>query len=250
MTRARSTLAAPSMRGAACALLASFLMSSGCGVTHSRPPDDMAIAPSPRTRALDAGAAPSASPLPSPSIAPLASAPPLEDCALTPDCKVNGRCTREAGTCRVSTAADCESSEVCKKGGACKLIDGVCVTGCGQLPGCKANGQCTEVLGSCSATSDLDCRASADCKTHGACTATNGFCQPGSAAECDRTEECAGHRCFFLLGLCRKKSVCVCPVGDGAPTPEYYRTRNSVEHETDDLLRAACIGAGQTPRCR
>jgi hypothetical protein len=175
--------------------------------------------------------------------------PPPEDCALKPDCKVNGRCTRMGGVCSVVTAADCEQSEGCKKSGTCKLIEGVCVKGCQAVPACKESGQCTEVSGSCSATRDADCRASADWRNRGACTAKDGFCQPGSTADCDRTEGCEGHSCFFLLGGCRPKSVCACPVAGGAPTPEYYKTRTSVERETDDLVIAACRGAGQTPRC-
>ncbi len=132
-----------------------------------------------------------------------------DDCPPSYACTHEGLCSLEQkdNTCRALTDADCANAAVCKEGGACRALNGVCVktgdTWCSTQPQCLSEGLCTEIQGVCRAVSERDCQGTPLCHQIGRCTAIGGKCVVGDHLDCERSVDCRiDGRCVSRDGKC------------------------------------------------
>ena len=114
---------------------------------------------------------------------------------------------------------ECASSEVCKRGGYCTLINGACDAKpkdlsdetCAQSKECKAYGACKYSDDGCytPAKSDKECVENDLCKFDARCSLVDGVCKNKSDADCAKSNYCrTWGMCTYIDGECRMSTTC------------------------------------------
>lgn len=134
-------------------------------------------------------------------------------CQTHSDCTSIGKCSLNPTyfLCEVSSTADCQKSDLCKKEQKCIFEDSRCVITddvCKASDGCKKDGLCGRQGSRCLALKDEDCADSVACRVESRCKAEYGVCvNPAAETSKESPEEATNG----AEGV---------PEGDAGTTPE------------------------------